>query len=135
MSVLCVVVALMVVSAPYAEAISCGQVVSNLSPCLGYLTKGGAVPPGCCSGVVGLNNAAKTTADRQTACGCLKSVYASNSGINPDNAASLPGKCGINIPYKISPSTDCTKYVQIYNHSVSIMFISRFYFETNKLFS
>ncbi|KAK1418972.1 hypothetical protein QVD17_28126 [Tagetes erecta] len=109
MMVLCAVFACMVVVAPYAEAITCGQVVSNLAPCLGYLSKGGVVPPACCNGVKGLNNAAKTPADRQTACGCLKSAYSSNSGINPGNAASLPGKCGVSIPYKISPSTDCSK--------------------------
>ncbi|KAM0006269.1 Non-specific lipid-transfer protein [Helianthus debilis subsp. tardiflorus] len=69
----------------------------------------GAVPPACCSGVKSLNSAAKTTPDRQTACGCLKSAYSSNSGINAGNAASLPGKCGVSIPYKISPGTDCSK--------------------------
>ncbi|KAJ0734860.1 putative plant non-specific lipid-transfer protein/Par allergen [Helianthus annuus] len=53
-------------------------------------------------------HAAKLTPDRQTACGCLKSVYASNSGINLGFASNLPGKCGVNIPYKISPSTDCS---------------------------
>ncbi|KAK9068072.1 hypothetical protein SSX86_012183 [Deinandra increscens subsp. villosa] len=111
MMVLCVVVACMVVAAPYAEALSCGQVSSSLAPCIGYLTKGGAVPPKCCSGVKGLNNAAKTTPDRQAACGCLKSVSSSISGINPGYAASLPGKCGVSIPYKISPNTDCSKYV------------------------
>ncbi|KAJ9543336.1 hypothetical protein OSB04_023043 [Centaurea solstitialis] len=163
----------MVVVAPYADAITCGQVTSSVVPCFGYLSKGGPMPPACCRGVVGLNNAAKTTADRQTVCrcvkgifvstpginlgnaasipskcgvnipfkieptvdcnngvvglndaaktpagrqatcGCLKSVYASNSGINPSNAASLPGKCGLNIPYKNSPNTDCSKYVKI----------------------
>lgn len=111
MMVLCAVVAYMVVVAPYAEAISCGQVIGSLTPCMNYLTKGGVVPSACCSGVKGLNSAAKTPVDRQTACGCLKSAYSSNSGINPSNAASLPGKCGVSIPYKISPSTDCSKYV------------------------
>ncbi|KAJ0770952.1 putative plant non-specific lipid-transfer protein/Par allergen [Helianthus annuus] len=108
MTVVCLVLACMVVVAPCAEAISCGQVVSAMAPCLGYLMKGGPVPPACCGGVKGLNNAAKSTPDRQTACGCLKSVYASNSGINLGFASSLPGKCGVNIPYKISPSTDCS---------------------------
>ncbi|KAM0067739.1 putative plant non-specific lipid-transfer protein/Par allergen [Helianthus debilis subsp. tardiflorus] len=107
--VLCLIMACMVVVAPYAEAISCVQVVSALAPCFGYLTKGGPVPPACCGGVRGLNNAAKTTPDRQTTCGCLKSVYASNSGINLGFASSLPGKCGVNVPFKISPSTDCAK--------------------------
>ncbi|XP_076933316.1 non-specific lipid-transfer protein-like [Bidens hawaiensis] len=109
MMVLCAVVTCMVVVAPYAEALSCGQVSSSLAPCLGYLTKGGAVPPACCSGVKSLNGAAKTTPDRQAACNCLKSAYGSINGINGANAASLPGKCGVSIPYKISPSTDCTK--------------------------
>ncbi|XP_076887819.1 non-specific lipid-transfer protein-like [Bidens hawaiensis] len=107
--VMCLVLVCMVVGVPCTEAITCGQVVSALVPCLGYLTKGGAVPPACCAGVRGLNNAAKSTPDRQTACGCLKGVYASNSGINLGFAGSLPGKCGVNVPYKISPSTDCSK--------------------------
>ncbi|KAK1440584.1 hypothetical protein QVD17_06413 [Tagetes erecta] len=109
MKVIGLVLACMVVAAPGAEAITCGQVVSLLAPCLGYLTKGGAVPPACCNGVRGLNNAAKSTPDRQTTCGCLKNIYSSNSGINLSNAGSLPGKCGVNIPYKISPTTDCSK--------------------------
>ncbi|KAI3488354.1 hypothetical protein L1887_47645 [Cichorium endivia] len=113
MKILYVVVVCMVVSAPYAEAaLTCGQVVSKMLPCLAYLRAGGAVPPACCSGVKSLNAAAQTTPDRKTACGCLKSAYASYTGINTNNAVSLPGKCGVNIPYKFSPSTDCSKYVQ-----------------------
>ncbi|KAI3511554.1 hypothetical protein L1887_18709 [Cichorium endivia] len=92
MMVLCVVLACMVVAAPYVEAISCGLVASSLAPCLGYLTNGGVVPQRCCSGVAALNNAATSTPDRQTACGCLKSAYAANSSIKPSNAASLPSK-------------------------------------------
>ncbi|KAM0069676.1 putative plant non-specific lipid-transfer protein/Par allergen [Helianthus debilis subsp. tardiflorus] len=113
MMVLCAVVTCMVVVAPYAEALTCGQVSSRLAPCIPYLTKGGAVPPACCSGVKSLNSAAKTTPDRQTACSCIKSAYNSISGINAGNAASLPGKCGVSIPYKISPGTDCSKYVKL----------------------
>ncbi|KAI3808431.1 hypothetical protein L1987_24382 [Smallanthus sonchifolius] len=109
MTVISLLVACMVAVSPIAEAITCGQVISGLAPCFGYLTKGGAVPPACCSSVRGLNNAAQSTPDRQTTCGCLKGVYASNSGINLSYASSLPGKCGVNIPYKISPTTDCSK--------------------------
>nr|XP_043635709.1 non-specific lipid-transfer protein Lac s 1-like [Erigeron canadensis] len=113
MKLFCVMFACMLVSSPYAEAaITCGQVVTKLMPCLIYLRgTGGAVPPACCNGVKGLNSAASTTPDRKTACNCLKSAYASYSGINPDNALGLPSKCGVNIPYKISPSTDCSKVV------------------------
>nr|GEZ28893.1 non-specific lipid-transfer protein-like [Tanacetum cinerariifolium]GEZ42860.1 non-specific lipid-transfer protein-like [Tanacetum cinerariifolium] len=109
MKVLCVMVAFMVLSAPYTEAITCGQVISSLSPCLGYLRSGGAVSGACCSGVKRINSAARTSADRKTACGCLKSAYSSNRGLNAANAAGLPGKCGVSIPYKISPNTDCSK--------------------------
>nr|WP_171476391.1 non-specific lipid-transfer protein [Acinetobacter baumannii] len=96
-------------SASYTEAITCGQVVGSLAPCLGYLKSGGAVPGACCNGVKSLNSAAKTSADRKTACSCLKNAYSSNRGLNPANVAGLPGKCGVSIPYKISPNTDCSK--------------------------
>ncbi|XVF29705.1 hypothetical protein REPUB_Repub15cG0145300 [Reevesia pubescens] len=105
----CVVVLCLVLSATLAQgAISCGQVTTNLAPCISYLRgSGGAVPPGCCNGIKALNAAAKTTPDRQAACNCIKSASGSISGINYGLASGLPGKCGVNIPYKISPSTDC----------------------------
>ncbi|KAL4386602.1 hypothetical protein GQ457_09G012740 [Hibiscus cannabinus] len=104
----CVVVLCMVVGAPLAQgAITCGQVSSALVPCIPYLKSGGTVPPACCSGIKSLNSAAKTTPDRQAACNCLKSAAASMSGINYGLASGLPGKCGVSIPYQISPSTDC----------------------------
>ncbi|MDG6100426.1 hypothetical protein EXU34_23615, partial [Alteromonas sp. ZYF713] len=83
MMFLCVVVTCMVLAAPYVEAITCGQVTSKLAPCVGYLQKGGVVPPSCCSGVKALNSAAKTTPDRQATCNCIKSASSSISGINP----------------------------------------------------
>ena len=102
----------MVVGSPLAEAaISCGQVTSSLAQCIGYLQKGGAVPPACCSGIKALNSAAKTTPDRQGVCNCLKSLSGKISGINYGFAAGLPSKCGVSIGYKISPSTDCKTYV------------------------
>ncbi|KAD0455670.1 hypothetical protein R6Q59_027157 [Mikania micrantha] len=106
----CVVVACMLVFAPHAEAtITCGQVVSRLIPCLAYLRSGGKPSPSCCSGVRALNSAASTTADRKTACGCLQKSYSNYKGVTQGYASSLPSSCGVNIPYKISPSTDCSK--------------------------
>ncbi|KAI3863653.1 hypothetical protein MKW98_031245 [Papaver atlanticum] len=106
----CVLFACMVVVAPYAAegAISCGTVTTQMAPCLGYLT-GSNLQPSCCAGVESLLAAATTTEDRQAACNCLKSASTSIPGINYDNAASLPSKCGVNIPYEISPNTDCTQ--------------------------
>ncbi|MED6106890.1 hypothetical protein PIB30_008894 [Stylosanthes scabra] len=101
-------VCMAIVGAPMVQAsISCGQVASALAPCITYLKGGPAPSAACCSGVKSLVAAAQTTPDRQTACNCLKSAAGSISGLIPANAASLPGKCGANIPYKISTSTNC----------------------------
>ncbi|XP_027335114.1 non-specific lipid-transfer protein-like [Abrus precatorius] len=103
-AIICMVVA----SAPMGEAtITCGQVTSALAPCILYLQKGGAPSAGCCNGVRSLNAAAQTTPDRQAACNCIKSAAGSISGFNAANAAALPAKCNVNIPYKISTSTNC----------------------------
>ncbi|KAM7532084.1 hypothetical protein LguiB_035494 [Lonicera macranthoides] len=108
--VACVVLMCMVVSAPSAQAaITCGTVVNKLSPCLSYLRSGGPVPAQCCSGVKSLYNSVTTTPDRQQACNCMKTTAASVPGINVDNASTLASKCGVNIPYKVSPNTDCSK--------------------------
>ncbi|KAM3344307.1 non-specific lipid-transfer protein 1 [Capsicum galapagoense] len=103
----CLVVLCMVVAAPHAEALTCGQVAGDLAACLPYLQGPGPLGS-CCAGVRGLLGAAKTPADRKTACTCLKSAANSIKGINLSKAAGLPTACGVNIPYKISPSTDCS---------------------------
>lgn len=106
-----IVVVCMLVAAPMtAQAITCGQVARALSPCVNYLKTTGAVPPRpCCNGVRAINAAARTTADRRTACQCLKSAAGSIKGIKQPTADALPRKCGVNIPYKISFSTNCAK--------------------------
>ena len=110
LKVVSLLVVCLVVVAPLAEsAITCGQVAGSVAPCLGYLRSGGVVPGPCCSGINSLNNACKTTPDRQTACRCLQSAAKNIKGLNDGLAAGLPGKCGVNIPYKISRSTDCNK--------------------------
>ncbi|CAL0306273.1 unnamed protein product [Lupinus luteus] len=111
--VACVVLMCMVVvGAPIAHAtITCGQVVSGIVPCLTYLQSGGAVrlvPVTCCDEVKGLVALAQNTAVKQTTCNCLKSTAASIQ-FNAENAASLPGKCGVNLAYKINTSTNCSK--------------------------
>ncbi|KAL0310075.1 UNVERIFIED_CONTAM: Non-specific lipid-transfer protein 2 [Sesamum calycinum] len=102
------VLVMAVVPRPAEAALGCGTVISYLSPCLRYVTDQGPLG-GCCGGVKGLYGAAKTTPDRQTACNCLKSLASSYKRVNLSKAAGLPKQCGVNIPYKISPSTDCSK--------------------------
>ncbi|KAI3470183.1 hypothetical protein Pfo_026846, partial [Paulownia fortunei] len=96
-------------SCPQSEAvIGCGTVLSDLKSCLPYLTNKGSLGD-CCDGVKSLNTAAKTKEDRQSVCGCLKSLASSYSGLDLKKAAELPGQCGISVPYQISPSTDCNE--------------------------
>ncbi|XP_026459142.1 non-specific lipid-transfer protein 5-like [Papaver somniferum] len=107
----CVVLAFMVVAAPYAAegTLSCDQVTGTVRPCLGYLL-GGDLSPDCCPGVIDLHDMAETTADRQAACVCLKkAAMFFMTRIKKANAFALPGKCGVTIPYKFTPDFDCTK--------------------------
>ncbi|KAI3901064.1 hypothetical protein MKW92_028948 [Papaver armeniacum] len=113
----CLVLVCMV--APYTSegAMSCDTIKSTLTPCLGYLT-GGDLDPDCCPGVKSVIAAVQTTSERQDACNCLQiaSAEVPVPEINYDDDASLPSKCGVYIPdqlRRISPSTDCTKYVYV----------------------
>ncbi|ESQ49196.1 hypothetical protein EUTSA_v10021759mg [Eutrema salsugineum] len=90
-------------------AVSCNSVVSELYPCISYVVQGGNVPASCCNGIRTLNGQAQTPADRQSVCRCIKNAIGgvSYSSNNLNNALSLPAKCGVNLPYRISPSTNC----------------------------
>ncbi|XP_058739816.1 non-specific lipid-transfer protein 1-like [Vicia villosa] len=89
-------------------AVYCGQIQLTIAPCLGYLRNPSpAVPAPCCNGVRSINNQAKTIPDRQGACRCLKATATNLPGLNLPALAALPAKCGVNLPYKVSPSIDC----------------------------
>ena len=103
-----VVIAMVVVAAPVAEALTCGAVSGSLAPCINYAKSGvGAVPGACCTGIKNVNGMARTSKDRQDACRCLQSAATAIKGLKLNVVAGLPSKCGVNIPYKISPSTNC----------------------------
>lgn len=110
--VLAVSMAVIALAPPQTEAaMSCTTVANDLSPCINYVLYGAAnapPPANCCTGIKTLYAQAQSTPDRQQVCSCLKSVASSASATVINNAASLPGKCGVSIPYKISPSTDCS---------------------------
>lgn len=106
MVVMCMVVA----AVPHAEgAITCGDIIGKLEPCLNYALGQGALTSQCCNGVQSVYAAATTTPDRQAVCDCLKRVSSSSGGarVNTGNIQALPGKCGVNLPYKISPNMNC----------------------------
>lgn len=117
--IVCFVLLCMVVVTPHAEAMSCGQVSSGLAPCIPYLTGRGPLG-GCCGGVKSLLAAAQTPADRRTACSCIKSAANAVKGLDTAKAAGLPYTCGVNIPYDISPSVDCSKYVNYYSFCLNL---------------
>ncbi|ESW12083.1 hypothetical protein PHAVU_008G083400 [Phaseolus vulgaris] len=113
LQVTCVVVVLMVGFGhimPSAEAaIPCGSVQLAVAPCISYLTgpAGTKVPAPCCNGVKRVNDQSKTTPDRQAVCSCLKNTALRIPGINVPRLAALAGACGVNLPYKVTPSIDC----------------------------
>lgn len=103
------IAAVVAVAAAATPKITCGDVTSTLAPCFEYVLGGGQVPENCCRGVKALYKAASTTTDRRNVCFCLKSVTSSASPAAVNNAKNLPGKCGVFIPYVISPAIDCKK--------------------------
>ncbi|KHN40624.1 Non-specific lipid-transfer protein 3 [Glycine soja] len=116
MAIVCLVLGVISITPKAQAAVTCNQVVSNLTPCISYVLNGGkAVPGPCCNGIKTLFNLAHSTPDRQTVCKCIKNaVSAFHYGkSNVDRAAALPKQCGVNIPYQISPSTDCTSSLGI----------------------
>ncbi|KAF5794623.1 putative plant lipid transfer protein/Par allergen [Helianthus annuus] len=109
MKMACVVVACMVVLAPHAEAaITCGTVVSNMISCLTYLQTGVLV-------LKDLTVLLATALTGSSPVAVLRVPTSPTPGSTQQMLppASLPSKCGVNIPYKISPNSDCSKYVFI----------------------
>ncbi|CAI9276986.1 unnamed protein product [Lactuca saligna] len=90
------------------EAINCGDLVTMLRPCVGYLQSGGRPTKECCDGARRLQGATQSQADRRTACNCAKSA-AGQFKVRQDTATSLPGKCGISSTIPINPSVDCNR--------------------------
>ena len=99
---------LLVALTPHVESASCGGVISKLAPCATYAAGGESMPSSaCCSGIDGINKMASTTEARRAVCNCLKSFASNVNGVGLDRVKGLPGKCGVSVPYPISPSTDC----------------------------
>lgn len=95
---------------PQAEGtVNCSQLRGYLQSCLGYL-RGGVLTKPCCGGVIAVANSARNVADRRAACRCLVATVQSLRGvIDIGNAAKLPGRCGVRIPFQISPNTNCAR--------------------------
>ncbi|XP_061356957.1 non-specific lipid-transfer protein 1-like [Gastrolobium bilobum] len=100
----------MLIAGSHAEAnLTCDQVTIWLTPCISYAVLGGSVSPMCCQGIHSLNAAYKNADDRRGACQCIKDKAAYILGIDYNRVNAIPGKCGTKCPYKVYPSTDCSK--------------------------
>ncbi|KAL3753377.1 hypothetical protein ACJRO7_000727 [Eucalyptus globulus] len=105
----CLLLAYMAVAvAPVARAaVTCSQAL-----CIPYMRSDmGPMLASCCNGFKSLDSAAQTMPDCQATCECLKPVSGSISDLNYGVVAGLPEKCGVSIPYKISPGTNCSKFM------------------------
>ncbi|KAF3454803.1 hypothetical protein FNV43_RR05251 [Rhamnella rubrinervis] len=101
---------LLMLAASRVEAtITCGQVTQLLTPCISYAVLGGDVAPECCAGIKELHAIKITTEDIRAACTCIKQGAAMIPGIDYERVNQLPAKCGTTSPYKIYPSTDCSR--------------------------
>ncbi|OMO89082.1 Plant lipid transfer protein/Par allergen [Corchorus olitorius] len=97
-------------------ALTCDDVEREVSPCVTHVNSmGKKAEVECCKGARTLNKMAQTPADHREACKCIKNILhrmrESEEGLTGEMesfAGTLPGKCGaINVPYKISLSTNC----------------------------
>ncbi|MBA0754201.1 hypothetical protein Gogos_021600, partial [Gossypium gossypioides] len=87
--------------------VSCDEVDECLVYCVPYLTSRTGCPSAlCCGGLAKLVKIAVTTAEKQTACSCIKQAAAGFPSIKEDVASSLPNKCNVQFNYPISKNTN-----------------------------
>lgn len=134
--VVCLTVMVVLLSPATEGVVSCPQLQGYLQSCLGYL-RGGPLTKPCCSGVLSVAATARNVADRRAACRCLVAAAQNLRGvIDMGNASRLPGKCGVNIPFQISPNTNCARYYYYYYYYwlVNYELVSLFYLNCNGVF-
>ncbi|GMN23365.1 hypothetical protein TIFTF001_000106 [Ficus carica] len=91
--------------------LTCEQVTEWLTPCIPYGVYGGTVAPECCSGIYKLNAAYKSNDDIRAACTCIQDGAAAIPLLDYDRINEIPGLCGTSCPYKVYPSTNCSRCV------------------------
>ncbi|CAJ2670775.1 unnamed protein product [Trifolium pratense] len=120
----------LVLSIPLADAtVSCCNIETTLIPCIGYIRNPGpSVDAPCCDAVKAVSDAAQTPIDRQDTCKCLMSLIKS-PGIEFQDVASIPDKCGHDPPFVLTPDLDCNTYnshqtflFHIYTHTLTVCF-------------
>ncbi|XP_059459292.1 non-specific lipid-transfer protein A-like [Corylus avellana] len=94
-----------------SNATSCAEVTNDLGPCLGFIKgKVNKPPAACCDGARQLKKAAKTKADRQAICECIKKAVSGIGKFDSNRIPQLVKDCNIDIKLPpISRNTDCSK--------------------------
>ena len=101
-----------------AEAVNvnCNNVNQYFVPCFGYLLGNGQSPsPQCCANVRSLNAQSKGPV-RAAVCRCIKQNAQAIPGLNAQRASALPQMCNIPLGLKITPTTDCSRYLHRHIH-------------------
>ncbi|XP_045823612.1 non-specific lipid-transfer protein 1-like [Trifolium pratense] len=107
---LIVLMACMLIASSHAKAtLTCDQVTIWLTPCIPYGMLGGSVSPMCCQGVHSINAAYKNGDDRRLACQCIQDKAAQIPLLDYTRVNQIGELCGSECPYKVYPSTDCSK--------------------------
>jgi hypothetical protein len=97
-----------------ANAMPCEEVADAFAPCLRYARYQDPRPSLlCCDGLQAITDAAQSTADKRAACDCLKTMLTAFSEIDPDEVAGIPSICGVNMPFALSATADCTRITLI----------------------
>ncbi|CAA7410333.1 unnamed protein product [Spirodela intermedia] len=102
-------------------ALSCGDAVSSLAPCGGYLTGIGEGNPSaqCCERVQSLGRMAATGPERKAICECFKQT-APSFGVKPDRVTHMLTFCKLRLNLPISPNVDCSRYTSLPPVSLSL---------------
>lgn len=107
-AILAVVAALAVMR---VEAVTCGQVDSELFHCRDYLTgREGFPPKACCDGVSEVKGLAVTPADKRAVCSCVKEAANRIADLKDAAAQTLAEKCEVQLDIPVSRTVDCNKY-------------------------
>jgi hypothetical protein len=98
-------------AAENSNATSCGEVTNDLGPCLSFVEgKVNKPSTACCDGARKLKTAAKTKADRQAICECIKKALSGIGKFDSNRIPQLVKDCHIDIKLPpIGRNTDCSK--------------------------
>ncbi|KAB1219610.1 putative non-specific lipid-transfer protein 1 [Morella rubra] len=90
---------------------TCTTVTRDLTPCMKYIQGKDAKPPAnCCKGAMTLSEQAKTKAERQAMCECIKKDLALIGKYDQSRIPLLVKDCKLSIKLPpISKNTDCKK--------------------------